>query len=584
MKGIKPPQSLHEFIERLRACGEIQEISTPVNTSLELASIHRLFVEQKGPALLFTHPIGSKFPVVSNLFGSEKRLLMAVGEDIEERLYQILRLLQSQGLPSFKSLWKHRKALFLFTKMGTKKVAKAPLFDNVQTADLSQIPFIQCYPDDGGKFLTLPLVYTEDPQTSAPNLGIYRIQRFSNQVAGLHWQIGKGGAYHYHVAEKANKALPVTIYLGGPPALILSAITPLPENMSELILASIFLNAKLSQTRIDNLHHAAIGQCDLALFGYALPKERHVEGPFGDHYGYQDPTCEFPVFHAERMAFRKNAIIPATVVGKPFQEDAYIGLFLQKLLLPFLKFQIPNLHDLYTYPETGFHPLCSAYVSERYEKESLTTALRLLGEGQIALTKVLFIINNPIPLPDIQAVIAHLVSHMREDDIYIIPSSSSDSLDPTAPSRNRGSKVIFLGRSDKPFQVPHTSPSLPAPIRHGIVFVPGCLVIDSPNYEELPDPHLILGSSHLRQWPLILLVDNAERCCSSNTNFLWEAFTRFNPSNDMYCRKKETIRPFCNFSFPLLIDARSKPHYQKPLIPDPQIEKQVQERFHVHFH
>jgi 4-hydroxybenzoate decarboxylase subunit C len=404
------------------------------------------------------------------------------------------------------------------------------------------------------------------------------MQRFSQDEAGLHWQIGRGGACHYHASEKKNLPLPVTVYLGGPPALILSAIAPLPENISELLLASFLVDNRLDQVSVSCSHHRLISECDLALVGYAQPHQRRLEGPFGDHYGYQDPTCTFPVFHCTKMLYRNDAIIPATVVGKPLQEDAYIGEFLQELMLPFLKLMIPNVNDLYTYPETGFHPLCAVRVEERYEREALSTAFRLLGEGQLSLTKVLLILKEGPPLNDIKAVLFHLLTHLRPEDIYLIPNTSTDTLDPAAPYRNKGSKIIFLGTSAKPRLLPNTPPKQCQYIKNASVFTPGCLVIDGPKYMDLPNPEVLTTCVELKEWPLIFLVDDAIECCSSTTAFLWNAFTRFNPSTNIHSSATKN-----NFSFPLLIDARIKPSYQKPLLVDPKTKTKVDSRFHEYF-
>jgi 3-polyprenyl-4-hydroxybenzoate decarboxylase len=404
------------------------------------------------------------------------------------------------------------------------------------------------------------------------------MQRFSEGDAGLHWQIGRGGACHYHVAEKNDQSLPVTVYLGGPPALILSAIAPLPENISELLLASFLLETKLDQVLIPHSPHRLIGECDLALIGHAKPHQRRLEGPFGDHYGYQDPTSNFPVFHCTKMLYRSDAIIPATVVGKPLQEDAYIGDFLQKLMLPFIKLMIPNVTDLHTYSETGFHPLCAVCVEERYEKESLSTAFRLLGEGQLSLTKVLLVLKKGAPLNDIKAVLFHLLTHLRPEDIYLIPNTSTDSLDPSAPYRNKGSKIILIGTYAKGRFLPNTPPRHSPHFKNASVFTPGCLVIDGPNYEDLPNPEALTTCAELQEWPLIFLVDDCIECCSSNMSFLWNAFTRFNPSTNIHTSKQAKT-----FSFPLLIDARTKPSYQKPLLVDPETKTRVDNRFHEYF-
>lgn len=580
------PRSLFSYISRLRECGELVEISAPVDPFLELAEIHRRVVSSHGPAILFSNVKGSLFPVVTNLFSSKRRLQLAFGEDIEDRVDQILSLITSGLPPSALKLWHQRNILLPLLKLGTKQRSTAPVLNHSLTPpNLNQIPFIKCWPDDGGSFLTLPLVYTESPSGFGGNLGMYRIQRFDETSTGLHWQIAKGGGYHFKDSEERGKDLPVTIFLGGPPALIISAIAPLPENVSELLLCSFLLKEKLDLCKRQDYALPFIAECDAALVGVARAGERQLEGPFGDHYGYQSPALPFPVFHCSHIFHRTGAIIPATVVGRPLQEDAYIGQFVQKLLKPFISLLIPSVKDLYTYPETGFHPLAAARVSERYEKESLSTALRLLGEGQLSLTKILLVTDQAIQIDDISSLLTTVLERVcPEEDLIILSYTSHDTLDMTGPKPNRGSKAIFIGTGEKRRQLPsELCRELPRIIKHAIPYCPGCLVIDGPSYNDLPDAQSILALEEFASWPLLILVDCAQSCCSSRTEFLWQAFTRFEPARDIYAKTKAIRRNGVSFSFPLLIDARIKPSYPAPLVPAPKTVDLVDRRWHEYF-
>jgi 3-polyprenyl-4-hydroxybenzoate decarboxylase len=414
---------------------------------------------------------------------------------------------------------------------------------------------------------------------------MYRIQRHDTTTTGLHWQIAKGGGYHFTESESQGEDLPVTIFLGGPPALIVSAITPLPENISELLVCSFLLEGKVDVCVQEDLALPLIAECDAALVGFAKAHERRIEGPFGDHYGYQSPALPFPVFHCTALFHRSNAIIPATVVGRPLQEDAYIGRFIQTLLRPFISLLIPSVQAIYTYPETGFHPLAAAHVKERYEKEALSTALRLLGEGQLSLTKILLITDQNIPLDNISSLLSSVLERLRpEEDLIILSYTSHDTLDMTGPSPNRGSKAIFIGTGEKKRPLPYTLSLSPSRIiQHAIPYIPGCLVIDGPSYHDLPNPQSILAVEAFAQWPLLILVDDAQSCCSSDAEFLWQAFTRFEPARDIYAKNKCICRNGVSFSFPLLIDARMKPSYPAPLLADPQTIDLVDRRWHEYF-
>jgi UbiD family decarboxylase len=566
---VKAPYDLSVFLQTLRCRGELAVVNSTVDPYLEIPEIHRRVVAQNGPALLFTSVKGSQFAVATNLFGTQSRLLIACGEDIQTRIEQIVHNFP----PSLSSLWSYRK-------LGTRRAFFPTLPRNeISPPNLEKIPFLTSSPDDGGAFLTLPLVYTESLDGRSKNLGMYRIQRHSQTTAGLHWQLGKGGGFHYAQAEKNQSPLPVTIFLGGPPALTLSAIAPLPENVSEVLLASFLLNDRLRTTKIPHHPHALFDDCECALLGYANPYERKLEGPFGDHYGYVDTAHPYPVFHCTKIVHKKNAIIPATVVGKPLQEDAAIGTFLQSLLKTFIPLLIPGILDLFSYQETGFHPLTAIRVNERYRKESVTIALRLLGEGQLSFTKVLFVLNDSVPLDNFKLLLPHLLERCLAEDILVLPTTPSDTLDMTGPTREVGSKVIFFASAHPKRSLPVSLSLLPLPVKHQAVFTPGCLLIDGPSYEELLCPESLLSA--LSSWPLTVLVDDVSSI-TSPLEFLWQTFTRFEPARDIYGHK-EIQRNGVVFSGPILIDARMKPPYQQFITSDPFTQELVTARWHEYF-
>ena len=315
---------LRQFIAALYKANEIVEIHEEVDPHLELAEIHRRVAAADGPALFFKNVKGSTFPVVTNLFGSKKRLSIAFNNRPEDVIRDVVSLLQ-HDFPLKPSLfWKKRSLFSKLLKVGFKK-HKGPVFEQrMPEVDLEKIPLLTSWPQDGGAFITLPLVYTEPPGGGPHNLGMYRIQRYDKKSTGLHWQIGKGGGFHYHQAEKQRVSLPVNIMLGGPPALILSAIAPLPENVPELLLTSFLQGRKLDLHKVKDSPYPVVSQAEFVLMGEAHPFERKAEGPFGDHYGYYSLVHDFPVFRCKAIYHRKNAIYPATVVGKPRQEDFYI--------------------------------------------------------------------------------------------------------------------------------------------------------------------------------------------------------------------------------------------------------------------
>jgi UbiD family decarboxylase len=252
---------------------------------------------------------------------------------------------------------------------------------------LQELPVLTSWQEDGGPFFTLPLVYTRKPGSSEHNLGMYRMQIFSENQTGMHWQIHKGGGFHFYEAEQAHQALPVTVFLGGPPALVIAAITALPEPVPEMLYASFLLGDKINVVNIAGHPHPLVAEAEFALCGQVPPQIRRPEGPFGDHYGYYSLVHDFPVFNVRELYHRKDAIYPATVVGKPRQEDYYIGEWMQDLLTPLFPLLMPGLKSLWTYAEAGFHTLSAAVVRESYFREALAHAFRILGEGQLSLTK-----------------------------------------------------------------------------------------------------------------------------------------------------------------------------------------------------
>ncbi len=394
-------KDLRSFIELLRKEKDIIEISAEVDPYLEIPEIHRRVIDEQGPALLFTNVKGSRFPVVTNLFGTRRRVDLVTGPRPEAIVKKALQSLDKLLPPKPATLWNERKWLLDLAGTGLKNISKqqAPVMQVKEThINLQELPALTGWQEDGGPFITLPLVYTEHPITHEHNLGMYRMQVFDKNQTGMHWQIHKGGGFHYYEAEQLNQALPVTVFLGGPPALILTAIAPLPEMLPELIFTSFLMGEKLDRVDPTEHVHNLIAQAEFALCGEVPPHFRRPEGPFGDHYGYYSWTHDFPVFNVKQIYRRKDAIYPATVVGKPRQEDYFIGEYLQSLLSPLFPVAMPGIKALWTYAETGFHALAAAVVRESYYREALANAFRIMGEGQLTLTKFLMVTDVPCDL------------------------------------------------------------------------------------------------------------------------------------------------------------------------------------------
>lgn len=575
-------KNLRDFLSVLREHQEVVDVFEEVDPNLELAEVHRRVAAADGPALIFHRVTGSQFPVTTNLFGSIARIRLAFSNRPEEFVEDLVHLATRHFPPSIGLLWEKRQQLGKLLRIGLKRKRHGPILEErLPTPDLRALPMLKSWPEDGGHFLTLPLVYTEPPGGGPANLGIYRIQRYDSHHAGLHWQIAKGGGFHYHQAEQLGQRLPVNVFLGGPPALIVSAIAPLPENVPELLLCSLLQGEKLRMCGHGENHYPLISECDFALVGYAEPHVRRPEGPFGDHYGYYSLTHDFPVFRCQQIYHRRDAIYPATVVGKPRQEDFYLGDYLQKLLSPLFPVVMPGVRDLWSYGETGFHALSAAVVRERYYRECMSSAFRILGEGQLSLTKFLLLTDQPTDLRDIRKTLTTVLERFKpETDLFIFSNLSLDTLDYSGPELNKGSRGVMLGIGEKVRDLPvDFQGSLPSPIRQAKAFSPGCLVLEAPAFAAYSEFSRLVAHAAFAQWPLLVVVDSVEKTTKSPENFLWTVFTRFEPAADIHSAESRVFRHHLCYQGPILIDARMKPTYPKEVQCDEATAERVGKRW-----
>ena len=578
---------LRAFISELRRSQDIVSIDAPVDRYLEAAEIHRRVVAGGGPALLFTNVKGSDFPLVTNLFGTQQRAALAFGERPLRFIKRLVGLAETLLPPTPAKLWGARDVGRSLLNVGVRRVKSGPITEIV-TSDvrLDRLPVITSWPEDGGPFVTLPLVFTQHPDGHGHNLGMYRLQVHDARTTGMHWQIGKGGGFHYHLAESRNQPLPATVFLGGPPALILSAIAPLPENVPELMLASLIAGERLKMVN-GGWPHALPAGAEFALIGEVPPHTRRAEGPFGDHYGYYSLQHDYPVFNVRQIARRRDAIFPATVVGKPRQEDFFIGDLLQELLSPLFPLVMPAVRQLWSYGETGYHSLAGAIVRERYSREAMASSFRILGEGQLSLTKFLLVTDQTVDLKDFRATLEHILARTNPaTDLYVFSNLSMDTLDYSGPAVNKGSKGVWLGLGDPVRELPRvfSSSELPAGVSDVRVFCGGCLVVNAPAYSTEPNAAARIASHPaFEAWPLVVLSDEPARATRSTINFLWTTFTRFEPAGDIYAAGTRVVRHHLAYSAPIVIDARIKPWYPAELTCREDIAATVTERWREYF-
>jgi 4-hydroxybenzoate decarboxylase subunit C len=563
--GEKIIRDLRDFLTVLRRESELIEVEAEVDPYLEIAEIHRRVIGMNGPALLFTKVKGSRFPVVTNLFGSQRRMELAFGRRPLDFVADLVRAAENLT-PSLKTLWRSRGLIRQMTKVGTKVYREGPILEECQSPPrLTELPLLTSWETDGGPFVTLPLVYTEHPDGRGHNLGMYRIQRYDDTTTGIHWQIHKGGGFHYHEAETRHQPLPVSLFIGGPPALMLAAIAPLPENIPELLLASLLQGEKFPLVRDPRGGHLLPALAEFVAKGVVQPHVRRPEGPFGDHYGYNSLQHDYPVFQVDRLYHRRDAIYPATVVGRPRQEDFYIGDFLQELLSPLFPLVMGGVRQLKTFGETGFHCLAAARVTDRYPREAFATGLRILGEGQLSLTKFLVLTDGDLDVADFPGLWKHILARVNwQTDLFVFANVSQDTLDYTGPSVNKGSKAMLLGLGREPIRTlpENFSGSLPAGCSHPDPFLPGTLVIQGTPYQQDPElPQRLATHKELSDWPVIVLVDNSRAATASLQEFLWTFFTRFEPAADIYGAASTVSRFHVGLTAPVVFDCRLKPWY-----------------------
>ncbi len=579
---------LRSFIQHLESLGELVRIKEEVSPDQEITIIQHRVIEQGGPALLFENVKGSPYRLVSNLYGTKKRVDMLFCLPPEELGEKLVSLAEQLMPPKLSTIWAKRKDIMGLLRVRLRKVRSGPILDNLQSPpDLLKLPCLHCWPHDGGPFFTLPLVHTTDPETGVGNLGIYRMQRYDSTTTGMHWQIEKGGGFHFQKALATGRPLPVSVFFGGPPALTIAAIAPVPEGLDERLIAAIMMGKPLDVISRKTTGHRIPATAEFVLEGSVTPGEVRREGPFGDHLGHYSHSADFPVFRVNRMLARKDAIYPATVVGKPCQEDYFIGESLQEVSIPMLRMVHPGILDLWAYPETGFHPLAVARVRERYPREALKQAFTILGEGQLSLTKILIIVEDDINIKDFKQVSDALWKKLDVlEGIYLIAPTAQDTLDFTGPSMNMGSRLILLAvnSANQPVRTaPPPAPPAAAEVHQDIdkLMMLGdafLIVRVKEGREAAPIREALARHSITKQYLFHVLV-SSDVPLDDPALVLWGWFTRFDPLKDIHPANREVIGNRLVLRFPIAIDATWKEGYRQPVAFDPEWESLVNSKW-----
>lgn len=597
-------RNLEECIIDLEKNGHLVRIHEEVDPDLEMAAIHRKVYDAGGPALLFENVKGSKYRAVSNLFGTIERSKFIFRDTWNAAQNAIA--VRNNPMQVVKNPFKYISTGLSGSKaLPLKKSGSQPAgFQEIQISDL---PLIKHWKEDGGAFVTLPQVYSEDPEKPGimnSNLGMYRVQLSGNEYVlnkevGLHYQIHRGIGIHQDKATKQGEPLKVSVFIGGPPAHTLSAIMPLPEGMSELTFAGLLAGRHFRYSYVDG--YCISLDADFVITGEIHPGETKPEGPFGDHLGYYSLTHPFPVMRVHKVYAKQNAILPFTVVGRPPQEDTSFGELIHELTGGAIRKEIPGVKEVHAVDAAGVHPLLFAIGSERYTPyeqvkqpaEILTQANRILGTGQLSLAKYLFITaeeKQPISSYKIEAFLSYILERIDlQRDLHFQTNTTIDTLDYSGTGLNTGSKVIFAAVGDSIRElcreVPEFLKDIPG-FGHPSLVMPGVVAIQGPafkSYEEAQQ-HMnglsdsILERGGLDSCPMLIVCDDSHFMSETLNNFLWATFTRSNPSHDIYGvnSRYEYKHWGCDN---VIIDARTKPHQAPPLIADPIVEKNIERLF-----
>ena len=438
-------RDLNEFISDLEKKGELLHIKEPVSPYLEITEITDRVCKEHGPALLFENVRGYNIPVLTNAFGSYRRMCLALGVNrLEEIGEEIDHFFQAEAPDSLIKKLKLIPKLKRLSNVFPKLVKKAPCQEVVlmgKDVDLGKFPILHCWPKDGGPFITLPLVFTKHPITGVRNVGMYRLQVYDKNTTGMHWHPHKGGAQHYRVSERLGKRLEVAVAIGPDPATTYAATAPLPEDMDEILFSGFIRNEPVEMVRCITIDHEVPAHSQIILEGYVEPYERRLEGPFGDHTGYYSLPDEYPVFHITCITHRKDLIYPATIVGRPPMEDCYMAKATERIFLPLIKKQLPEIVDINLPIEGVFHNLALVSIDKRYPGHAKKVMHALWGLGQMMFTKIIIVFDKEVDVQNISEALWRLGNNIDPKRDIVFSEGPVDALDHAAPQPLFGSKM-----------------------------------------------------------------------------------------------------------------------------------------------
>ena len=462
-------KDLRGFIKALEEKGFLRRVKEPVDSELEITEIADRVVKKGGPALLFENVRGYSFPVLINAFGSLARIELALGniQEITERIVELLAFEPPKGLLEKILLLPklHQMSQFI-----PKKIKNGPCQEVIvkteyriqnteyrivkngtcKEPNILEFPILKCWPGDGGRFITLPMVFTADPETGRRNVGMYRMQVYDEKTCGMHWHIHKGGAKHYRRYCELNKRMEVAVALGGDPATIYASTAPLPDGIDEMLFAGFLRKEPVELVRCATIDLEVPANSEIVLEGYVEPEELREEGPFGDHTGFYSPKDLYPVFHITCITHRKDAIYPATIVGKPPMEDCFLGKATERIFLPLLKFQLPEITDINLPLEGVFHNCAIVSIKKEYPGQAKKVIHSLWGMGQMMFTKIIIVVDSDVCIQNLSEVAWKVFNNIDPKNDIIFSEGPLDVLDHASNTPYYGTKVgIDATRKDE---------------------------------------------------------------------------------------------------------------------------------------
>lgn len=591
--------TLGDFARHLETLGELHRIKAEVDPELEVSEIAVRALREKRPALLFENVKGAKFPLVMNLLASERRIELALGKPPDQLGEELIHFVEAAMPPKPKLIFDHWPMVKRFLAARPKKSGRALSQEVVAEPNLAHLPIQKCWPDDGGRFITLGQVFTYDPRDGKRNVGMYRMQVYDERTTGMHWQIQKGGGFHYYQAQKLKREFEIAVALGTDPALLLATIAALPEGIDEVMFAGFLRGARVPMTRGKSVQIAVPANAEFILEGTVPLQETRWEGPFGDHFGHYSHAADFPVFHIKKITHRRNAIYPATVVGKPPMEDKFIGDATQQILGPLARLIHKEIKSVWAYYEAGFHNLLVVSVEQRYQKEAMKSALGLMGTDQLSLTKCIVLVSDHVNVRDWRAVLREIKLNFDPHyDFVMIPKVPLDTLDFTSYKMNLGSKMI-LDATVKPRRrngeeekrekiarevVARVVAALPkeySAIREARVYDETLLLVKVGGESRKMVENLV-RRSELRDLKLIAAVSD-DIDLHDQENYLWGVFTRFDCERDVIFSEQTLMGISPIYRGVMGLDAAWKPGYPAPLVMSDEIRERVNRRWNEYW-